>query len=314
MLAARIAAPRTVDVVRADPPVPSQGEALVKVLACGVCGSDLNAWRGVPGVDYPLADGAPGHEVWGELAALGPGVTDLTPRVGARVTGLVQRGYAGYALARAEQLIAVPPSLGDVIVLGEPLACAANVVRRAGVRPGDRVAFVGFGYLAALVARLLFPAGGPWVAVSRRAESRELAARLGAVATYGLESVPTELWDGFPVVIEAAGVQQALDWATWLTAYGGRLVIAGYHADGPRTVNVQNWNWKGIDVVNAHERRPEAYLRGLADGLRAVREHGLDLAALISHRWPLDRLADALDWAERRPLGYVKGVVLPWTA
>ena len=309
---ARISAPRAVEVARVARPVPGVGQALVRVLACGVCGSDLNTWRGMPGVEYPLADGAPGHEVWGELAALGPGPTDPALRVSSRVTGLVQGGYAEYALARADELLAVPPRFGDRIVLGEPLACAANVVRRARVQPGDRVALVGFGYLAALVARLLFPAGGSWVAISRRAESRALAARLGAVATHGFESVPSELWDSFPVVIEAAGVQQALDYATWLTAYGGRLVIAGFHADGPRTVNMQSWNWKGIDVVNAHERRPEAYLRGLRDGLRAVEEHGLDLAALISHRWPLDRLGEALDQAERRPPDYVKGVVQPW--
>ena len=312
MRTTRLSAPRTVQLVHVDPPTPGPGEALVKVLACGVCGSDLNAWRGVPGVEYPLADGAPGHEVWGELAALGSGTADPAPRVGARVTGLVQRGYAGYALARAEELVALPPELGDKILLGEPLACAANVVRRARVGRGDRVAFVGFGYIAALVAQLLFPEGGRWVAISRRAESRDLAARLGAEETYGFESVPDALWDSFPIVIEAAGVQQALDYASWLVAYGGRLVIAGYHADGPRTVNMQTWNWKGIDVTNAHERRPEAYLRGLADGLRAVRELGLDLAMLISHRWPLARLGDALDWADRRPPGYVKGVVLPW--
>ena len=214
MHAARLSAPRTVELVRADPPVPGEGEALVKVLACGVCGSDLNAWRGVPGIEYPLPDGAPGHEVWGELAALGPATSAPTLRVGASVTGLVRRGYAGYAPARADELVAVPSELGDGILLGEPLACAANVVRRARVEAGDRVAFVGFGYIAALVARLLFPDGGAWVAISRRAESRDLAARLGAVATYGLESVPGELWDSFPVVIEAAGVQQAPDYAT----------------------------------------------------------------------------------------------------
>ncbi len=312
MLAARLSAPHTVDVVNADLPTLEDGQALVKVLACGVCGSDLNAWKGVEGVEYPLADGAPGHEVWGELAALGSGAASTAPQPGTRVTGLVQRGYAGHALARADELVAVPPDFGDAIVLGEPLACAANVVRRARVGPEDRVAVVGFGYLAALIARLLFPAGGSWVAISRRAESRALAESLGADASYGFESVPDDLWDSFPVVIEVAGVQQTLDYATWLTAVGGRLVVAGYHADGPRTVNMQSWNWKGIDVINAHERRPEAYLRGLDDGLRAVREHRLDLSALITHRWPLAQLGEALDWAARRPPGYVKGVVLPW--
>src|SRR6185437_2124046 len=129
---------------------------------------------------------------------------------------------------------------------------------------GDRFAVVGFGYLAALLVHLLNDAD--WVAISRRADSRELALRLGAAAAYDFSDVPSNLWDSFPVVIEAAGVQQTLDFATWLTAYSGRLVIAGYHADGARTVNMQSWNWKGIDVINAHARQPRVYV----DALRAA--------------------------------------------
>ena len=313
--AARIVAPGRVELAEVDRPMPGAGEVLVKVLACGVCGSDQNAWRGVPGVEYPLAPGAPGHEVWGEVAAPGPGVVDPSLAVGRRVTGLIQGGYAQYAVARADELLAVPPSFDDAILLGEPLRCAANAARRAGRRPGERVAVVGFGYLAALVALLLFPERrGNWVAISRRAESRALALRLGAEAAYGFEAVPDELWDSFPVVIEAAGVQQALDYATWLTAYGGRLVVVGYHADGPRMVNMQSWNWKGIDVINAHERRSDVYLRGLREGLAVAERHRLDLPGLISHRWPLERLGQALETAARRPADFVKGVVLPWSA
>ena len=314
MKAAEVHAPHQARVVHADPPAPAAGQVLVKILACGVCGSDLNAWRGVTGIGYPLPPGAPGHEVWGEVAALGSGVAEEALGVGRKVTGLVQGGYAQYALARADELLALPPSHGDRVVLGEPLACAANVVRRTGWTPGERLAVVGFGYLAALVVELLFPSGGgEWVVISHRPESRALARRLGAAAAYPFDAVPTDLWDGFPVVVEATGVQQALDCATWLTAYGGRLIIAGYHADGPRTVDMRTWNWKGIDVVNAHERQPAAYMRGLREGLCAVEERGLDFAALISHRWPLERLGEALAMADARPADYTKGVVLPWS-
>jgi threonine dehydrogenase-like Zn-dependent dehydrogenase len=313
MKAAQLIAAKQVAIVERPQPTPGPSQVLVRVLGCGVCGSDLNAWRGVSGVQLPLAAGAPGHEVWGEVAEAGPAVGRGAPAVGRKVTGLVQGGYAEYALAEADALLDVPAYFGDRILLGEPLACAANVVRRSGWRAGQRVAVVGFGYLAALVIQLLLPRGqGEWVAVSRRPESRALALELGATAAHGFEAVPPELWDSFPIVIEAAGVQHALDYATWLTAYGGRLVIAGYHADGPRTVNLQSWNWKGIDVVNAHERRPEVYLQGLRDGLRRVEQLGLDLSALISHRWPLEHLADALAAADARPPGYLKGVVLPW--
>ena len=314
MRAAQLLGPGEISIVDLATPTPGPGQALVRVLACGICGSDMNAWKGVPGVEFPLPPGAPGHEVWGEVAAVGADVANPGLADGARVTGLMQNGYAEYAVAAADELIVVPPDLAQAPLLGEPLACAANVVRRAAVPAGAPVAFVGFGYLAALVAQLLSADGGHrWVAISRRPESLGLAKALGAEAAHPYDAVPPDLWDSFPVVIEAAGVQQSLDYATWLTAYGGRLVIAGYHADGPRTVNMQTWNWKGIDVINAHERQSSAYLAGLRAGLETVQKHRLDLGRLISHRWPLARLADAMSTAEARPADYVKGIVEPWS-
>jgi threonine dehydrogenase-like Zn-dependent dehydrogenase len=121
--------------------------------------------------------------------------------------------------------------------------------------------------------------------------------------------VPFHLWDSFPVVIEAAGVQQTLDYATWLTAHGGRLVVAGYHADGQRSVNMQTWNWKGIDVINAHERDPTVCVRGLRSGLAAAKEHRLDIDRLITHRWGLHQVTEGFTTLETRPPGFIKGVV-----
>lgn len=306
MRAALLVAPRTVELIESAVPTLSADEALVRVRACGVCGSDQNAWRGVEGTSYPLPPGAPGHEIDGEVVSLGDRGGVLS--IGGRVTGLAQNGYAEMVVARADELLAVPDHVGKAPLLGEPLACAANIVRRAGTAP--RVAIVGFGYLAALVAQL-GPENVSWVAISQREESRTLALRLGAEAAYGLDDVPASAWESFPLVIEAAGTQRTLDLATWLVATRGRLVIAGYHADGPRTVDVRTWNWKGIDVVNAHERAPEAYLRGLREGLAILDQRRIDLAPLVTHRFPLERLADALGAAERRPPGFVKAVVVP---
>src|SRR3954447_6560518 len=151
--ALKMAAPRHVQCVEVADPRPGRGEVLVRIDACGVCGSDLNAWRGVPGVEFPLAAGAPGHETWGRVVGLGADVADL--QVGERVTGLMWNGFAELGTAAREDLLLVPANLGDDPLLGEPLACATNVVQRSGIAAGDRVAIVGFGYLAALVAHLL---------------------------------------------------------------------------------------------------------------------------------------------------------------
>ena len=306
MRALSLPGPRQAVVVDVIEPTAGPGQVLLRITACGVCGSDLNAWRGVPGIEYPLTPGAPGHEAIGDVVALGPDVVE--PRIGQTVTGLLWNGFAELAVARASDVLPVPSGMGEI--LGEPLACAMNVVRRANIQPGDQVALVGFGYLAALIVHLL-PTSCAWVAIASRAASRELALRLGAAAAYDFTCVPSDAWDHFPVVIEAAGVQQTLDYATWLTAYGGRLVVAGYHADGPRTVNMQSWNWKGIEVTNAHERKPAVYVGALRAAFDALRARPVDLPALHTHHWSFDQVTDAFRAADERPPEFVKSVIHP---
>jgi threonine dehydrogenase-like Zn-dependent dehydrogenase len=254
-----------------------------------------------------MSPGAPGHETLGEVVRVGAGVDRL--HVGDRVTGLMWNGFAELGVAREQDLVVVPAEWGSL--LGEPLACGMNVVRRSGLAAGDRFAIVGFGYLAALLVQLVPEGVGAWVAVSRREDSRALAQRLGAEAAYDFASVPAERWDSFGVTVEAAGAQQTLDYATWLTAYGGRLVIAGYHADGPRTVNMQSWNWKGIDVINAHERNPRVYVEALRSALDVLATRNLELSRLHTHVLPLDEVASAFTLADTRPPGFVKAIVCP---
>lgn len=110
-------------------------------------------------------------------------------------------------------------------------------------------------------------------------------------------------------VIEATGKAWPLDLAGELVAERGMLVIAGYHQDGPRQINMQMWNWKGIDVVNAHERDPKIYLDGIRSAIDAVMADRIDPAPLITHHYPLEELNTALKDARDRPDGFLKAVV-----
>jgi threonine dehydrogenase-like Zn-dependent dehydrogenase len=111
-------------------------------------------------------------------------------------------------------------------------------------------------------------------------------------------------------VIECVGTQWPLDIAGDVVAEGGRIVIAGYHQDGPRQINVQQWNWLGIDVINAHERNPRQYVRGMIEGMDAIVAGTLNLDLLLTHTYALDQLGQALDDVAERPDGFVKGVIL----
>jgi len=70
-------------------------------------------------------------------------------------------------------------------------------------------------------------------------------------------------------VIEAVGKQWPLVLAAELVRERGRLVIAGYHQDGPRQVKMQLWNWKGLDVINAHQRDLHQYVSGIGAAIDA---------------------------------------------
>ena len=112
-------------------------------------------------------------------------------------------------------------------------------------------------------------------------------------------------------MIEAAGTQSALDTASRLVATGGRLAIAGFHQDGPRTVDMQSWNWRGIDVVNAHERDPRTVRRGIREAVRlAARASSTSPASsrTASHSTSSDA---AFDGTRRRRPGFLKAVVCP---
>jgi threonine dehydrogenase-like Zn-dependent dehydrogenase len=112
-------------------------------------------------------------------------------------------------------------------------------------------------------------------------------------------------------VIEAVGKQWPLDLAGELTGERGRLIVAGYHQDGPRQVNMWLWNWRGIDVINAHERDPRAYVAGIREAVDAVASGRLDPASLYTHVYPLERLGEALDATRDRPDGFLKALVVP---
>jgi threonine dehydrogenase-like Zn-dependent dehydrogenase len=110
-------------------------------------------------------------------------------------------------------------------------------------------------------------------------------------------------------VIEAVGKQWPLDLSAELTRERGRLVIAGYHQDGPRQVNMQMWNWRGLDVINAHERDPQVYVDGIRAAVDAVASGRLDPSPLYTHTFPLERLGDALDATRDRPDGFLKALI-----
>ena len=310
--AARVTGPGQVEVVELPLPVPGPGEVRVRLEGCGVCASNLEPWAGPDWMTFPTEPGGLGHEGWGVVDALGERVEGLA--LGDRVAVLNQHGYASHDVVRADQAVKLPAALDGVPFPGEAFGCAVNIARRARIEAGQVVAVIGVGFIGAAVARLAAEAGATVIAISRRQESLDLARDMGAAHAipmndhWGIIEEVRRITEGrmCDVVVEAAGKEWPLNLAGDIVAEGGRLVIAGYHQGGPRTVDIGGWNWRGLDIVNAHERSPAVNLRGLREAVEAAAAGTIDPRRFVTHRYPLERLGEALDATRDKPEGFVK--------
>ena len=317
MKAAQLVKPHTFKIVSVPDPVPLEDEVLIRVTACGVCKGDFNKWNGISD-HYPREPGSSGHEVFGTVEKLGSKVEKL--KKGDRVCSIrfPGKGFAELALAMAKHVCPVHRKLENQIILGEPLACAVNAAARTRVLPGDSVLVVGVGFMGALALKLLAIMGAaPLIAADISEFNRDLAKRSGADFVFdprdkrSLERIrQLSRPDGVDCVVEATGTQEALDFCSEAVRVKGTLVVYGYHVDTVRTINMQLWNWKGLDVVNAHERDQDIYFHGMVKAFNLLK-YGRLAFDLISHEFDLEGINDCFQFIAKRPPGYIKAVIKP---
>lgn len=315
MNAAVLTSPGTFEIQAIEKPQIKNNEIRIRVSGCGICASSLPLWEGREWFQYPVSPGSPGHEGWGAVDEVGEAITSVQP--GDHVAFLSSRAYAEYDVAEEGSFVLLPESLHNKPFPAEPLGCAINIFERSDIKAGDTVAIVGIGFLGALLCQLARHAGARVIAISRRAYSLEFAQRFDANDTVAM----TETWQVAEAVtaltggalcnrvIEATGKQQAIDIATEIVSEGGRLIIAGYHQDGLRQVNMQTWNWKGIDVINAHERQPERYLQGMQKAVEAVVAGIITPGELYTDTFALDEISEGFIKTSTRPDGFMKAIV-----
>ncbi len=314
MRAAVFVAPGKIEVHEVPIPTFGANEVLIRLEGCGVCASNIPVFEGRDWFHYPLEPGNPGHEGWGHIEAIGRDVRDL--HIGDRVAFLSSHAYAEYDVAPADAVVRLPEALDGKPFPGEPLGCAINICKRADIQPNQTVAIVGIGFLGAQLIQLAKPTARV-IAIAHRPYAQQIAQQFGAQHVIPMDDhwkiieQVKQLTDGVfcDRVIEAVGKQWPLDLAGELTRERGKLIIAGYHQDGPRQVNMQLWNWRGLDVINAHEREQKVYISGIQEAVQAVVNGLLDLSPLYTHVLPLERLDEALRMTAERPAGFMKALV-----
>jgi len=301
----QVIGPGRSEVVEAPDPAPGEGQVRVAVSACGLCASERTGWARHGGGEPTRY----GHEVTGRIEELGPAAYGW--RVGDLVTGLGDPGYADQMVMKANAILPVPPNVAPEHALGEPLACLVEALSRTPVGPRDRVAIVGLGFMGLGIlqlTRLLGPAA--LVAVDLEKGARETALALGATEAYHPDEVPTEYRSGMTVVIEAAGTAGALATAGELTAQHATLCIVGYHASGPRTMDLDLWH-KGVDIINGYTPQRHRIMAAMARGLELIAQRRFSYEPLITHRLGLAEVDTGFGYFADRPAGFIKSVVIP---
>ena len=313
--------PDRISVETASVPSPAPGEALVRSLVTGVCGSDTHAAHGRhPFVALPYR---PGHEVVGVIEQVSDGVDDFV--VGDRVTvepdlpcwtckmctthrqnlcenlrffgcGYDQGGMADYFTLPANRLHHVPAGFDDhTAALIEPLSTPVHAVRLAGGVEGKAVAVLGAGTIGLMVLSVLRAHhAGRIVVTDPLAGKRERASGLGADAVVDPRSgdvvarVRAELGQSADAVFDCVAIQSSLDQAIAIADKGGTVVIVGVPASDV-TIALPIVQDHQIRIQGSATYLPEDYAESID-----LLEHGLVRSAdFITATRPLEQVAEA---------------------
>ena len=257
------------------------GKVLVRTAVCGICEGDVFKYR--MALEGQLPDSALiGHEGCGTVVEVGDGVESF--KAGDRVADLGNGTYSEYFLTSPEYLAKLPEGLPFEEALGEPVACYVHAAGRFGIKPGDRVAILGCGFMGLGCLQMAKLEGASQIVAFdpidwRREKAIKEGADLALDNALYSDSGKLEALGVFDVVIEAAGVQGVIDMATKMVREHGRLVLVGYHQSGGgvRDIDMKTWNYKALDVVNGHVRLASEKHESMRRGLSLIAAGKLDL-------------------------------------
>lgn len=312
-----------IDTVPVGPPGP--GEAIVEVIGCGICGSDLHAVRADPGYEMIRPPVVLGHEATGTVVGAGPGADAVLghrvvpvsiqgcgtcPRCQSGRTQLcadrtilgIHRdgGLAGHLRIPVRHLVEVPGGVGELdAALTEPLSVAVHaVLERSVVRPGDRVVVTGPGTIGLLCAQLARASGAEVLVLGAGGDAAvrlPLAERFGAAtadlsATGAAGAVRARFGAAPPDLwLEASGAVPAFDAAVDLVAAGGRITVIAQYA-ARVGIFIPDLLRREIDLNFSYAANPAAYARAL----RLLASGTVSVAPLIT-TYPLAEVATAVD-------------------
>ncbi len=315
------------DVAELPDPSPGPGELVLRVVASGICGSDLKAYQHMP------AGSVMGHEFCGEVAAIGPEIAgswhegDLVAamplgtcgrcrwcragepahceRVDMVGVGGSPGGFAEYVRVEAAGAVAVDESVGRAGALVEPLAVGLHTVEAGELRPADRVLVIGGGNVGAAVSLWARRRGAREIIVSDPTPSRrEAAAQFGATGVHDPSQGPAA--PGFDVVFECVGAPGLIQAAVDAVAVKGRVVVAGVCTTPDQIVPL-------AAVMKEVSIRFAVYYRGdeFAAAADLLNSGGVSVTDFVSASVDLGGVAGAFERLTHSSGGAGKTLVIP---
>jgi L-iditol 2-dehydrogenase len=349
MRAAVLFGPGDIRVTERPVPVPGPGEVLVRVAMCGTCGTDLKIYDGHFPQTPPFGSFTPGHEWTGTVAAAGTGVDEFTPgdRVcieahsgcgrcdnclagrytaclnygnqakGHRATGMTtDGGFAEYAVHHVSALYPLPPELSfdDGVLLTTAGTGLYGIDVAGGYVAGLDVVVFGPGPVGLTTVQALKALGAARVIlVGTRASRLELGKRLGAdhvinAALADPVSAILELTEGAgaDMTIECSGGLGVPQQCAEVTKRGGKIVVVAFYPDKV-TFDLSAVVRKDISIFTSRGEGGNNVKRAVA--LAAARK--LRGAEMITHRFPLEEIAEAFRVVRERDGDPVKVVLVP---
>jgi len=303
-----------IDIVEEEVPSPGGEDVLIKVKACGICTGDIYGFSGYP-VWFRLPSPL-GHEPAGEVVEIGADVTRFSRSD--HVTALAGPGFSDFVLVNESYVEKIPRNMPFEYAIGEPLACVVNAVRLVNPKLGDNVAVVGTGFMGLLLVQALSRLGLNILAgVDVNDERLRLAEHYGVNIALNpkerdivKETLAITEGKGFDAVIEATGNPEGVALATRLVKRKGRLAIFSYHPN-PVKVDLREWDSKGLEVIMTNPSRAEDMRENLRIAVRMMARGVFNLEKLVTHKWFLNDIQEAFEYASKKPADYIKGVIVP---
>ena len=327
MLQQVMTAPGAISFREVPTPIPQPGEVLVKMMSIGVCGSDIHVYHGKhPFTKYPVTQG---HEVAGEVAALGEGVTEFSigqkvtiqPQVvcgdcypcrhgkynlceSLKVMGFQTTGAAStYFAVDAGKVTPLPDSMTfDQGAMIEPLAVAVHAVKRAGDVNGLKIVVLGAGPIGNLVAQTAKGMGAASVMITDISQYRlDIAGKCGIdhcvnTKEKDLNAAMLEAFgpDKADIIYDCAGTNTTMGQAIQYARKGSTIILVAVF-DGMATVDLAVANDHELDIKSTMMYRNEDYL----DAIRLVNAGKIHLDILMSKRFAFRDYLKAYEYIER---------------